>query len=207
MNGGREDRAGKREGLRGMAWWGPSLAVLVGYMAWIGVGAVRDARVVRRQIEAARVSAPRPADIEAERVRGDVRARELAEARASMGPLREELSRLGSTWTNGASRLRGAEDLARLWGRHGLRLEEQAWVTGEAGLTPPLQQLVDRARVVLGKGRHPVLWEVRLRGSYMGMLGALEELAGSSLAAVPLSLGMRVVEGRSEKEWRLRLWQ
>lgn len=208
MSGTKGGLVGAREGTRRrLPWWAAGLALAMGYMAWMGVGLVRQGRALEQQVAAARASAPRPADVEAERVRVWVLERELAEVRAGMDPLRQELARLGGAWTNTAARLEGAESLAGLWSRHGLRLEEHVAVTGEAALTPALQQLVDRARVVVGKGRHPALWEVRLRGAYLAMLGALEELARSDLAAVPMSLEMRPVEGRNEKEWRVRLWQ
>lgn len=208
MNAARAGAGGAREGKgRRLPWWAAGLALAMGYMGWMGVGLVRQGRALEQQVAAARASAPRPADVEAERVRVLVLERELAEVRAGMEPLRQELSRLAGTWTNTAARLEGAEALAGLWSRHGLRLEEHVAVTGDAALTPALQQLVDRARVVVGKGRHPALWEVRLRGAYLAMLGALEELARSDLAAVPMSLEMRPVEGRNEKEWRVRLWQ
>ena len=192
---------------RRLPWWVPGVALAMGYAGWMGVGVMRRGVALEQQVTAARASAPRPADVEAGRVRVMVLERELAEVRAAMEPLRQDLARLGAAWTNTAARLEGAEALAGLWSRHGLSLEEQWAVTGEAALTPPLQQLVDRARVVVGKGRHPALWEVRLRGAYLGMLGALEELARSELAVVPMSLEMRPVEGRHEKEWRVRLWQ
>lgn len=208
MNGMKAGAGGTREGkgLR-LPWWAAGLALALGYAGWIGVGLMRQGRALEQQLAAARASAPRPADVEAERVRVMVLERELAEVRAGVDPLRQELSRLAGTWTNTAARLEGAEALAGLWSRHGLRLEEHVVVTGDAALTPALQQLVDRARVVVGKGQHPALWEVRLRGAYLAMLGALEELARSDLAAVPMSLEMRPVEGRNEKEWRVRLWQ
>ncbi|MEI6341079.1 MAG: hypothetical protein WCR07_03910 [Verrucomicrobiota bacterium] len=203
--GAGEQRAGKN-GLR-RAWWAPALAVAMGYAGWMGVGMARQGRALEQQVQAVRAAAPRPGDVEAERVRGIVLERDVSEVRAALEPLRQELARLGGAWTNTAARLAGAEELARLWERHGMRLEEQAAIAGDAALTPSLQQLVDRARVVVGKGRHPALWEVRLRGSYLGMLGSLEELARSELAAVPMSLEMRGIEGRVEKEWRVRLWQ
>ncbi len=203
---------GGNDGMRGRvpSWLvrrGPAMVALMAYLGWSGVGAVREQRTLQGKIDAARASAPRPADIEAERVRAVELARELDEARGGLATLRGDLARLGGTWTNAVARLAGAEELAALWGRHGLRLEEQALVTGDASLPPTLQQLVDRARAVMGKGRHPVAWEVRLRGGYMGMLGALEELAVAEVAVVPLSLAMRALEGSDDKEWRLRLWQ
>lgn len=205
MKGGARGGPGAKG--RGLPWWAAGLALALGYAGWMGVELMRRGRALEQQLATARTSAPRPADVEAERVRVMVLERELVEVRVGVEPLRQELSRLAGTWTNTAARLEGAEALAGLWSRHGLRLEEHVAVTGDAALTPALQQLVDRARAVVGKGRHPALWEVRLRGAYLAMLAALEELARSDLAAVPMSLEMRPVEGRNEKEWRVRLWQ
>ena len=208
MSGRKGGSVGAREGTRRrLPWWAAGLALALGYMGWMGIRVMRQGRALEQQLATARTSAPRPADVEAERVRVMVLERELGEVRTGMEPLRQELARLGGAWTNTAARVEGAEALAGLWLRHGLRLEEHVAVAGDAALTPALQQLVDRARVVVGKGRHPMLWEVRLRGAYLAMLGALEELARSDLAAVPMSLEMRPVEGRNEKEWRVRLWQ
>jgi hypothetical protein len=131
----------------------------------------------------------------------------LEKARAELRPIRDELGRLTSSWTNSTERLLGNDMLSALWARHGLRLQEQGSLTNESMLAPALQQLSDRARFTLGPGRYPVLWEVRLQGGFLNMLEALDELSRSDIAAVPVALEMFDTPNQPGKTWKIRLWQ
>jgi hypothetical protein len=163
--------------------------------------------VIRAEVESEQARAPKPTDIAAEQARAKRLQKDLEKARAELQPLREELGRLTSSWTNSTERLLGNDMLSALWTKHGLLLQEQVVLTNSTSVTPALQQLADRARATLGHGRYPVLWEVRLQGGFLNMLDALDELSRSDIAAVPVALEMGENARMSGKAWKIRLWQ
>jgi hypothetical protein len=185
----------------------PALFIIIVYAYAFTKAPIQRLKALNAQVEAARTKAPRKIDVEAERVRGILLTRDLEKARAELKPLREELGRLTSSWTNSTDRLMGSDMLSALWVRHGLKLQEQTALTNQAILAPALQQLADRARATLGPGRYPVLWEVQLQGGYMNMLDALDELSRSDVAAVPVALEMSDTPNQPGKSWKIRLWQ
>ncbi len=185
----------------------PALFIVIVYGWAFTKAPIQRLKALDQQVQAARGRAPRPIDVEAERVRGVLLGRDLEKARAELKPLREELGRLTASWTNSTDRLMGSDMLSALWSRHGLRLQEQAALTNEAILAPALQQLADRARSTLGPGRYPVLWEVKLQGGFLNMLEALDELSRSDVAAVPVALEMSDTPNQPGKTWKIRLWQ
>lgn len=185
----------------------PALFIVIVYGWAFTKAPIQRLKALDAQVVAARGRAPRPIDVEAERVRGVLLGRDLEKARAELKPLREELGRLTASWTNSTDRLMGSDMLSALWSRHGLRLQEQAALTNEAILPPALQQLADRARSTLGPGRYPVLWEVKLQGGFLDMLGALDELSRSDVAAIPVALEMFDTPNQTGKTWKIRLWQ
>jgi hypothetical protein len=185
----------------------PALFIVIVYGWAFTKAPIQRLKALDAQVQAARGRAPRPIDVEAERVRGVLLGRDLEKARAELKPLREELGRLTASWTNSTDRLMGSDMLSALWSRHGLRLQEQAALTNEAILAPALQQLADRARSTLGPGRYPVLWEVKLQGGFLNMLEALDELSRSDVAAVPVALEMSDTPNQPGKTWKIRLWQ
>ena len=185
----------------------PALFILIVYGWAFTKAPIQRLKGLDQQVQAARLRAPKPIDVEVERVRGVLLTRELEKARAELKPLREELGRLTASWTNSTDRLMGSDMLSALWSRHGLKLQEQTAQTNEAVLAPALQQLADRARTTLGPGRYPVLWEVKLQGGFLNMLEALDELSRSDVAAVPIALEMSDTPNQSGKTWKIRLWQ
>ncbi len=185
----------------------PALFIMILYGWAFTKAPIQRLKGLDQQVQMARSKAPRALDVESERVRGILLTRELEKARAELRPLRDELGRLTSSWTNSTDRLLGSDMLSALWARHGLRLQEQASLTNESVLAPALQQLADRARSTLGPGRYPVLWEVRLQGGFLNMLDALDELSRSDVAAVPVALEMSDTPNQPGKTWKIRLWQ
>lgn len=185
----------------------PALFIVIVYGWAFTKAPIQRLKALDAQVLASRGRAPRPIDVEAERVRGVLLGRDLEKARAELKPLREELGRLTASWTNSTDRLMGSDMLSALWSRHGLRLQEQAALTNEAILAPALQQLADRARSTLGPGRYPVLWDVKLQGGFLNMLEALDELSRSDVAAVPVALEMSDTPNQPGKTWKIRLWQ
>jgi len=185
----------------------PALFIMILYGWAFTKAPLQRLKGLDQQVQMARSKAPRALDVESERVRGILLTRELEKARAELRPLRDELGRLTSSWTNSTDRLLGSDMLSALWARHGLRLQEQASLTNESVLAPALQQLADRARSTLGPGRYPVLWEVRLQGGFLNMLDALDELSRSDVAAVPVALEMFDTPNQPGKTWKIRLWQ
>lgn len=185
----------------------PALFIMILYGWAFTKAPLQRLKGLDQQVQMARSKAPRALDVESERVRGILLTRELEKARAELRPLRDELGRLTSSWTNSTDRLLGSDMLSALWARHGLRLQEQASLTNESVLAPALQQLADRARSTLGPGRYPVLWEVRLQGGFLNMLDALDELSRSDVAAVPVALEMSDTPNQPGKTWKIRLWQ
>lgn len=185
----------------------PALFIMILYGWAFTKAPIQRLKGLDQQVQMARSKAPRQIDVESERVRGILLTRELEKARAELKPLRDELGRLTSSWTNSTDRLLGSDMLSALWARHGLRLQEQASLTNESVLAPALQQLADRARSTLGPGRYPVLWEVRLQGGFLNMLEALDELSRSDVAAVPVALEMSDTPNQPGKTWKIRLWQ
>jgi len=185
----------------------PALFIMIVYGWAFTKAPIQRLKGLGQQVQMARAKAPRQIDVESERVRGILLTRELEKARAELKPLRDELGRLTSSWTNSTDRLLGSDMLSALWSRHGLRLQEQSSLTNESVLAPALQQLADRARSTLGAGRYPVLWEVRLQGGFLNMLEALDELSRSDVAAVPVALEMSDTPNQPGKTWKIRLWQ
>lgn len=185
----------------------PALFIMILYGWAFTKAPIQRLKGLDQQVQMARSKAPRQIDVESERVRGILLTRELEKARAELKPLRDELGRLTSSWTNSTDRLLGSDMLSALWARHGLRLQEQSSLTNESVLAPALQQLADRARSTLGPGRYPVLWEVRLQGGFLNMLEALDELSRSDVAAVPVALEMSDTPNQPGKTWKIRLWQ
>jgi len=185
----------------------PALFIMILYGWAFTKAPLQRLKGLDQQVQMARSKAPRALDVESERVRGILLTRELEKTRAELRPLRDELGRLTSSWTNSTDRLLGSDMLSALWARHGLRLQEQASLTNESVLAPALQQLADRARSTLGPGRYPVLWEVRLQGGFLNMLDALDELSRSDVAAVPVALEMSDTPNQPGKTWKIRLWQ
>jgi len=185
----------------------PALFIMILYGWAFTKAPLQRLKGLDQQVQMARSKAPRALDVESERVRGILLTRELEKARAELRPLRDDLGRLTSSWTNSTDRLLGSDMLSALWARHGLRLQEQASLTNESVLAPALQQLADRARSTLGPGRYPVLWEVRLQGGFLNMLDALDELSRSDVAAVPVALEMSDTPNQPGKTWKIRLWQ
>ncbi len=185
----------------------PALFIMILYGWAFTKAPIQRLKGLDQQVQMARSKAPRQIDVESERVRGILLTRELEKARAELKPLRDELGRLTSSWTNSNDRLLGSDMLSALWSRHGLRLQEQSSLTNESVLAPALQQLADRARSTLGPGRYPVLWEVRLQGGFLNMLEALDELSRSDVAAVPVALEMSDTPNQPGKTWKIRLWQ
>jgi len=185
----------------------PALLILIVY-AWAFTKVpMQRVKGLAAQVRAAEDRAPRPADVEAERIRGVFLSRELEKARAEIKPLSDELGRLTSSWTNTTDRLMGNDQLSALWSRHGLRLQEQAAMPEATVLPPALQELTTRAQATLGPARYPVLWEVTLHGGFLNMLDALDELSRSEIAAVPVAMEMSDQTKQSGKLWKLRLWQ
>ncbi len=185
----------------------PGLIILILYAFAFTKVPMERLRAVRAEVEAERAKAPKPTDIAAERARGMRLQKDLEKARAELQPLKEELGRLTSSWTNSTERLLGNDMLSALWSKHGLLLQEQTVLTNGTTVTPALQQLADRARATLGHGRYPVLWEVRLQGGFLNMLDALDELSRSDIAAVPVALEMGENLRMPGKAWKIRLWQ
>lgn len=185
----------------------PALFIMIIYGWAFTKAPIQRLKGLDRQVQMALSKAPRSIDVESERVRGTLLVRELEKARAELRPIRDELGRLTSSWTNSTERLLGNDMLSALWARHGLRLQEQGSLTNESMLAPALQQLSDRARSTLGPGRYPVLWEVRLQGGFLNMLEALDELSRSDIAAVPVALEMFDTPNQPGKTWKIRLWQ
>ena len=185
----------------------PALLIVIVYAFAFTKTPLDRLRAITAQVEAERERAPKQLDIASEQARAKRLRRDLDKARAELQPLKEELGKLTSSWTNSTERLLGNDMLSSLWQKHGLLLQEQTVLTNDAAVTPALQQLADRARSTLGHGRYPVLWEVRLQGGFLNMLDALDELSRSDIAAVPVAMEMGDNARMPGKAWKLRLWQ
>ena len=126
---------------------------------------------------------------------------------ALMDAVKADLAKTTSPGTNNLERLVGNDTLSALWKRNGLILLEQKELEATTAVLPAtLQVLVAKSQKV-GPSRLPNLWEVKLEGTFMQMYSALDELAESDIAAVPIAMDMSEAPGNPVKTWRLRIWQ
>jgi hypothetical protein len=185
----------------------PAIIILTAYGWFYTKAPNQRIRKLSDQVAAARAKEPKKIELQAEEARGLQKQAELERVTKELAPIKEELERLTAAWTNSTERLVANDALAALFTKHNLVLLEQTMVTNQVKLSPALQELTDKANKNLGPGRYPVLWEVRLQGGFLSMLDALEDLARSDLAAIPMTLEMGDTPTQPGKSWKLRLWQ
>ncbi len=185
----------------------PSLAVFIGYTLAYAKPPILRLRALTTQVELTRAKVPKPNEIPEAEARVASLQREIQLAELHVQQLRSHMSRIAVTGANNHERLVGVEDLSALWKRKGLILLEQREIDEGSSIMPvPIQTLVAKAQR-LGRSRLPKLWELRLKGSFLELREALEELAASEIPAIPISMEMAESIGAPVKSWTLRLWQ
>lgn len=185
----------------------PSLAVVIGYTLFFAKEPIQRVNALATKVEATRAQVPSPMALNEAQMRGTQLQQQIQQSENNLVPVKAELSKTTSPGTNNLERLVGNDTLSSLWKRNGLILMEQKEMEGTTAVLPAtLQVLVARAQKV-GPSRLPNLWEVKLEGTFMQMYSALDELAESDIAAVPIALDMAEAPGNPVKTWRLRIWQ
>lgn len=185
----------------------PSLAVVIGYTLFFAKEPIQRVNALAAKVEATRGQVPSPMALTEAQLRGTQLQQQIQQSENNLVPVKAELSKTTSPGTNNLERLVGNDTLSALWKRNGLILLEQRELEGTAAVLPAtLQVLVARSQR-LGASRLPNLWEVKIEGTFMQMYSALDELAESDIAAVPIALDMGEAPGNPVKTWRLRIWQ
>jgi len=185
--------------------WLPALVVIIGYF-WL-MASAPQARVKRlkQQISQAIEKAPRPLDLAEYEAKLVQLKRDLAAGEAERAKMNTNLAKLAGALGN-PNHANVAEDVAALFSRHHLVLVEQSPLAAQPGALPPaLHRLAVQSQKSLGAGSAG-FWQVKLTGSFLDMAGALEELAGSDLRAIPATLSMAEGPQPSAKLWTLVLW-
>lgn len=186
----------------------PAILLLIFYFWSFTAKPMLQLRGLVARINSARAKTPSDKDIANQENRVVQLYSQVKTAQQETEPLRAEVEQLMAPWINPARRGAASEVIAELWGRHSLLLQEQSpLLNAEGRLSPTLARLVQHARTAALSQHGPGLWEIKLTGGYLQMLGALQEIAASDLPSVPVSLEMANTAQRERKNWKIALWQ
>ena len=186
----------------------PALALFILYSFVLTKKPNATLKALTQRVATAEKNKPSEEALAQQRAGRENVAARVAKARAELEPIRAALNKQMDTWQDRRKRLQANDDLTVLWQRHGLSLVEQGTVsTSEAGVTPLIDRLQRQTRTLLNREFGPVLWEVRLRGSFMDAKSALEEISTTDLPVIPVSMEMQSTPQNLGKLWTLRLWQ
>lgn len=171
--------------------------------------------------------APRPDLIELEEKLGEARhsashARPLAAVQRSERRLqarKRELTRALqalAAGTDDAGRMKALQEFVDLFERHQVALVDETPGGGEGFSLPQgLRQLREQVEALQPRPRRgevvaPLpsrqVWRLRVRGSYLSVLAALEALAEADLVAIPLSVGLEQLDRSGLHAWALVVW-
>lgn len=184
----------------------PALVVVIGYTLAFARPPIERVRTLKIEAESTRPKVPRPHEIPEAEARVASLQLEVQRVDNSLQLLQSSVSKISSAGINNQNRLVTGERLSALWKRNGLILQEQKEIEDGWSILPATLQVLASHAQRAGATQLPRMWELQLTGQFGQLQGALEELAKSDLAVVPLTLEMADSYGSPIKSWRLRLW-